>query len=345
MKFIGIFVLLLSFYSCHVFAQQSTTGEIPPAGTDLNGFNFKETTDAEYMISGVPAYIWRYGCGPTALGMVLGYYDGQGYSDIFPGDATTQTTLVNQLIGSSANYNDYCLPLDYYPNLIPDLSELPAGDEHSNNCIADFMYTSRSVYSNYYGWSWSSDIAPAFNNYLQYASSYTGVCNTQYLSSFSFAAFMNEMNGNRPMMALVDTDGDGNTDHFITLMGYRQQSGVNYYGCYQTWDQAVHWYEWKEIIPGQAWGIYCVYTFELNPLSIEENSDQPLRVFPVPATSEIYIDVSGAQVFIYNISGSRIISAIADEVGRIDVSVLSSGMYFIRVISENSEKTGKFVVE
>ncbi|MPM15113.1 hypothetical protein SDC9_61479 [bioreactor metagenome] len=341
---IVFFVFIMCFY-LGLSAQQNTTGEIPPSGIDLQGAAFNEKADAEYMISGVPAYLWRYGCGPTALGMVLGYYDIQGYSDIFPGDASTQTVLVNQNIASSANYNDYCLPLDYYPDLLPDLSELPAGDEHSNNSIADFMFTSRSYYSNYYGWSWGSDIAGAFNNYLAYISSYSGSCNTQYLTSFSFAAFMNEMNGNRPMMALVDTDGDGYTDHFITLMGYRQQSGVNYYGCYQTWDQTVHWYEWKEIIPGQPWGIYCVYTFELIPLSIEDNSSHHLSVFPDPASTEIFVDTPGANVSVYDISGAQILSGITGDAGRVDVSALSSGMYFIRIISENGEKSGKFIVE
>ena len=38
-------------------------------------------------ISGVPAYLWRCGCAPTAAGMVLGYWDSHGYPN-FPGEAT-----------------------------------------------------------------------------------------------------------------------------------------------------------------------------------------------------------------------------------------------------------------
>ncbi|MEA1944402.1 MAG: C39 family peptidase [Euryarchaeota archaeon] len=36
-------------------------------------------------ISGVPAYLWRYGCAPTAAGMVLMYWDSHGYPN-FPDD-------------------------------------------------------------------------------------------------------------------------------------------------------------------------------------------------------------------------------------------------------------------
>jgi hypothetical protein len=43
-------------------------------------------------ISGVPAYIWRCGCTPTAAGMVLGYWDSHGYPN-FP----SETTLIDEL--------------------------------------------------------------------------------------------------------------------------------------------------------------------------------------------------------------------------------------------------------
>ena len=37
---------------------------------------------------------------------------------------------------------------------------------HVDNCIADYMDTSKSTRSNYYGWSWSNDVAPAFTDYV-----------------------------------------------------------------------------------------------------------------------------------------------------------------------------------
>ena len=38
------------------------------------------------VISGVPAYYWYRGCGPTSAGMIIGYWDGHGYSNLVVGD-------------------------------------------------------------------------------------------------------------------------------------------------------------------------------------------------------------------------------------------------------------------
>ena len=39
------------------------------------------------VIGAVPPYLWRHGCGPTAAGMVMGYWDGQGFPDLIPGES------------------------------------------------------------------------------------------------------------------------------------------------------------------------------------------------------------------------------------------------------------------
>ena len=77
------------------------------------------------VIQNVPAYTGYRGCGPTAVGIILGYYDGNGFPDLVDGDASTQTSAVNTMISSQENWNDYCLPLDYYPGPIQkDKSEI-----------------------------------------------------------------------------------------------------------------------------------------------------------------------------------------------------------------------------
>ena len=51
-------------------ACQSTTGPTPPPGVVCQPLsNFKSTGS----IVGVPPYLWRHGCGPTAVGLVVGY--------------------------------------------------------------------------------------------------------------------------------------------------------------------------------------------------------------------------------------------------------------------------------
>lgn len=344
-------LILTIFLTSTIIAsgQQSTTGETPMQSIDLTGHvsnsDAKDVNDVTYIIPGVPAYFWRYGCGPTALGMVFGYYDSHGYNDLFPGDASTQTALVNQFIASAEHYNDYSLPLDYYPTLVSDLSEPPAGDEHSGNSIADFMLTSQSAYSNYYGWSWSSDIAVAFNEYLDFCTSYSGTCSSLYLSSYTFNNYMSEIDNNRPMMALVDTDGDGYTDHFITMVGYKQESGINYYGCHQTWDDQVHWYEYETIASGQPWGIYCLFSFSFLPASIDHMIMQNFQVYPNPATNDIFIHAANANSEVLDMQGNVVLQTMSDANGRIDVSMLNPGLYLVRVVDGETVSVGRFVVE
>jgi hypothetical protein len=262
--FLILFTIGLSIYAQPI-NQQSTTGKIPPKDIDLTGHIFNDgNVKLQNTIAGVPSYLWNDGCGPTALAMVIGYYDTHGFPDLIIGSGATQTATVDSAISTSGNYNDYCLPLDYYPTLLDDKSELPSGDEHTDNCIADFMETSQSYVGNYYGWSWSSDIIPAFNNYCAMVSTYQTSGITYSFYSFSWNDLVSEIDNSFPLVFLVDTDGDGSTDHFITVIGYKSESGINYYGCYDTWDQVIHWYEYRTISSGSAWGVSVCYTFRIS---------------------------------------------------------------------------------
>jgi Leucine-rich repeat (LRR) protein len=248
-----------------VIRLQSTTGPTPPPGVDVRGHIFEGIRiQAATVIPGVPAYIWRHGCGPTAVGMVIGYYDTHGYGGLIPGDSSVQGAAVNAAIASQGNYDDYCLPIDSYPNLLPDKSELPAGDEHADDSIADFMDTSQSVRYNYYGWSWDSDVTPGFQSYVNLTGAGESTASAYYFWSFSWASLMNEIDNLRPLVFLVDTDGNNQTDHFVTVVGYNSDGGVDYYGCYNTWDQSVHWYEYREMGSGIGWGVYRIHTFTMS---------------------------------------------------------------------------------
>ena len=243
---------------------QSTTGPVPPEGID-RGQQGDLAPEVQVVLSGVPAYIWHNGCGPTAAGMVIGYWDGQGFPDLVPGSASTQTAAVNNMISSSGNYNDYCLPIDSYPNLLPDKSEAPFGDEHPNDCVADLMRTSQSYYSNYYGWSWYSDVDNALQGYVSMvAPHYTATVVNQPWGTFTWNSFRAEIDAGRPVVLLVDTDGDGGTDHFVTAYGYRDDGGTNQYACRDTWDTGIHWYNFAQMASGRPWGIYGATTFRLS---------------------------------------------------------------------------------
>jgi hypothetical protein len=254
---------------------QSTTGPTPPAGVMAEIVDLGAADVASTTISGVPAYDWRHGCGPTAAGMAIGYWDGQGYGALVPGDASTQTAAVNTMIASGnthvvtgTHYSDYAYPEDYYPNLQLDLSEPPPGDEPADQCVADYMKTSQSAYGNYYGWSWFMHIGIALQGYTRQAlgGDYYGITEDLYMlwdGSLNWDSLRTEIDAGRPMVFLVDTDADGSTDHFVTVIGYAETGGVQYYACHNTWDLNVHWYEFAPLAQGQYWGVFGATTYRI----------------------------------------------------------------------------------
>jgi hypothetical protein len=244
-------------------AQQSTTGPVPPPGLDLGPTEFKR---AQVVIPGVPPYLWHHGCGPTALGMVVGYWDGNGYPNLVPGSAATQTAAVDAMIADDGgidplhltcdlpdgnHYQDYCCPLDASPTLLPDRSQ--TGGAHASNCVGDFMRTSWSAALNYYGWSWLDDVPAGFIEYCDLIGNYGPYAEVHSFTQFSWDQYVCEITLERPMVLLVDTDGDGETDHFVTAIGYDDTN--QQYGIYNTWDSAIHWLPWRAMGPGTPWGV------------------------------------------------------------------------------------------
>lgn len=260
--------------------QQSTTGPTPPPGVEpktefLSGAALSGGSDVT--VVGVPPYAWRHGCGPTAVGMVVGYWDGKGCDALFDGSAATQTSSVQQGIASQGStlvprhYEDYSMPLDdTTPTILADRSTTPAGDEHVSDSIADFMHTSWSSDENRYGWSYSNYITPAFTNYVQlrksgYSPLTTRYYYTTYSPALTWSVLTAEITAGRPMVFLVDTDGNGGTDHFVTVVGYRLDGSTQYYGCYDTWDPVatIRWERFRGLASGNSWGIWGGYSFSL----------------------------------------------------------------------------------
>jgi hypothetical protein len=258
--------------------QQSTTGPTPPPEVALRD-SLKPAEDGRYansevVISTVPAYAWRHGCGPTAVGMVVGYYDGLAFPDLVSGDAGTQTDAVDQMIasggdfgdpntpGSEKHYEDYAMPEDYYPNMMEDAVITAGRTPHADDSLADYMHTSKSSYNNYYGWSWSNHIGPAFESYVQQQNpAYQTAVRSYYMgSSLTWEVLQNEIDAGRPMIFLVDTNGDGSTDHFVTVVGYRD-SPARQYASWDTWGTTnVRWENFELISSGVYWGVWGGWT-------------------------------------------------------------------------------------
>ncbi len=292
---IGLFFLLGSSVGAddaHV-SYCSTTGPVPPRGVLPPKTDFDRRAIVDETEISITPYYWRHGCGPTAVGMVVGYWDGKGFPQLIPGDASTQTDDVDQAIasggemldpnaaGSEEHCEDYCLPRDSGGAILDDAYITAGRAAHADNCIADWMFTSQSTrikgspaHGLPYGWSWSGDISPAFNDYVNSRSiDYTP--SSQYLDwRATGAAAWNdnwntlkaEIDAERPMVFLVDSDGDGGTDHFVTIVGYRINNGNREYGCKDTWTASggvTRWERFREMSGSYSWGICTANTFSL----------------------------------------------------------------------------------
>lgn len=257
--------------------QQSTTGPVPPPTVAPKSVRVpfaRLTGAAELVTLGVPGYDWHHGCGPTAVGMVIGYYDGRGCGLLFDGDAESQTNAVDQGMASEGSsflprhYEDYSLPMDSAtPTMLADRSEDPVWQRHAGDSIADFMKTSWSSENNRYGWSWSNHIVPAFANYVGLRNGSYAPAGEELLygSGLTWTRLTTEIDAGRPMVFLVDTDGNGGTDHFITVIGYQSVGSSRYYGALDTWApaQTIRWESFRQMANGSAWGISRGYSFSL----------------------------------------------------------------------------------
>ncbi len=270
-------LISITFFALTIqlYGQQSKGYQIRPPHVSP-GNVYKSTVN---VISNVPSYIWHRGCGPTALGMIIGYYDLNGFDDLFNGPSDFQTNIINMEIASQNHYSNYSIPLDYYPNLLQDASE--NGNPHINNSIADFMETSKSSGGNYWGWSWSSDIGNAFEEFISFKnSSYITETDYEFFTAGSWNEYKTEINNNRPVIILVDTDGDNSTDHFVVGIGYDDISLE--FACFDTWDSDIHWYPWQQMDNAVNWGVFGFNKFRIiNPVSSINNIEEQKNIINV----------------------------------------------------------------
>jgi hypothetical protein len=263
----AVLVLVAGVLPIGAFAQVPDAQSIclpygPPPAEGYQPYEEAIHARGQKVIAGVPAYLWHHGCGPTAAGMVIGYWDIHSCPLLIPGDASTQTAEVNEAMASAAHYNDYSMPIDDPgTGLLLDKSSL--GGAHSpHNCLGDFMNTSWSSRTNYYGWSWYSDMDDALLGYTNiyvnntYGASYTATAWNETWGAFTWAEFVGQIDADRPMVFLVDSNGDGATDHFVPAFGYRDINGYPEYACFDTWAYGVRWERFRSMSASYSWGIY-----------------------------------------------------------------------------------------
>ncbi|MFA6190383.1 MAG: C39 family peptidase [Candidatus Staskawiczbacteria bacterium] len=236
------------------------------------------------VITGVPSYTNYHGCSPTSVGMILGYWDLQGYSNLFTasGSDVMLTTNVQGQISS----DDHNLRYDS----TPDNTTIPI----SYTSIADYLGTSVDPLG--YG---ASSVATTGAATVAYASS-RGYTFTTANKTFSntWNALVAEVNAGRPMLLFVDSNGDGTVNHTVTAIGYDTNYNGNgqYYFCYNTGheDEAiVDAYKFQSYVGGgKPFGVYGGIT--VNP-----------GVIPEPNTAMVLIVTAMGLSFIRHRAVSR----------------------------------------
>lgn len=197
-----------------------------------------------FTLNSVPAYNWYHGCGPTAAASVLGYWDLNGFNNLFDaqGNDVYLTLNVQEQISSLAHNQKY--------DPTPDDPNLPVPPKTS---IADWFGTSEDPLE--FGSSYLYSAGDAFTEYAQYRGYHFNAWN-QSFGEFTWEDLVSEINANRPLMFLVDSDGDGGTDHFVPVLGYEDRGAQGkWYGLYTTWDEneTIEWQQFQGM--GTPWGI------------------------------------------------------------------------------------------
>lgn len=216
-------------------------------------------------INGVPSYEWYNGCGPTAAGMIIGYWDSLGYANLIAGSADwySNRQAVKDMIASPGHVRDYVPTLDRVAT--------PTDPYHADDSVADFNQTSRDPKA--YGWSsfgMQDNGLMDFSAFRGYAAS---ARNKTYFDDTFWTWYVAEIGAGRPVEFLTDSNADGLTDHFVTAIGFDNTPGAWRYGYFDTYDHTIHWSDFAPPLSGRSFGVYGGTSYDPGPLPGDANDD------------------------------------------------------------------------
>ena len=247
----------------------------------------------------VPNYKWWYGCAPTAVGMLLGYYDIFGYAGLrydnlipngrakfntFPSKQGEWQYNVQYIIASPEHVEDF------YRNRFGAKGDDAPPPYHEFNSLADFMGTSQDSVGNRNGFTsffFSSSpiyVSTIYRLGYQKGSGLYGIwkyidsCGygthdpahdktmfNQYVDTyvsggFSFNDFMSEINSGRPV--IIHLKG-----HVMLGYGYNTDGQVVY--VRDTWSPRIHTMTWGGEYHGRKQiGVTCIHITGGTPVPI-----------------------------------------------------------------------------
>ena len=294
MKKLGIWLGVLALVAaCWSVSLTPAAGEtftfIAPDGREVTGTTEGTTTKK---LSAPGDYDWWHGCSPTSAGMMMGYYDVNGYEsltygNLVPGGAAENSTfgagpyLANNAIASSGHIADFWVAyLDPGPDPLASGRTIP----NDFDCLADFMGTSQAAVGNVDGSTtfYYYTNGAAFHDYnalgagLQNQSGMYGIGEyvtyagygssnlyNQFIDGlgnpygFTFAQYKAEIDAGRPVMIHVE-------GHSMYGYGYDDSNSTVY--VHDTWSLGEHSLTWGGSYSGL--GHYGVTVLELTGGSV-----------------------------------------------------------------------------
>jgi len=194
----------------------------------------------------MPAYNSSVGCGPLAAASLFGYWDLFGYEELLEARGWGEVSSTS--------------------NITSELS-----------IIGGYLYTNSD------GWTNSMNMPGGMEGYALNEAGYEFNASNNRFSVLEPTALpalvMSEIDNGRPLIFLVDTDGDEEANHFVPVFGYgTTEDGIlSTYGFYtnQSENETPVWKNFLPAAPGVAWGINLVTTF--SPVS-------DLNSVPIPGS-------------------------------------------------------------
>ena len=229
------------------------------------------------ILPNVPAFDWSYGCSPTAAAMMMGYYDNNGYPNMYTGPANGGVCPLNNFVwgygecplsathqgfdgrSEDGHVDDYWIlagsggPDPYVSN--------GWAQQTWGNCTADFMGTNQDKFGLRDGGTWfwyNRNGAPLYDYYAgtgqdgcyglrRFVESrgYIVLENfNQYIygyqgktKGFTFENYRAEIDAGRPVIIQV-------TGHSMLGFGYNNNAGQQIIYIHDTWDHSDHTMQW-----------------------------------------------------------------------------------------------------
>jgi hypothetical protein len=240
------------------FPTRATRRAGSAAGFALEAMENRLLMDAN-VLTEFPHYGWYFGCTPTSLAQIFGYYDRSQFTALFPGtDARTRDSIVERYLASDQHKlaGQENRPTSFFGRYIGagDWHNSPSLPNHEQNpdCIGDFLKVEN-------GGTFLENIGSGTLNYLRWRGYTSGwsVGPRTFCSPASFADIVQSIDEGRPVLGLVDFNGDGVLDHGTSIIGYNTDN--NTYACQDPNDSFVRWTPWTTPRAGLRFGVDSFY--------------------------------------------------------------------------------------